>query len=207
MQVTVTGKHFDVGDSLRSHVAETTQSIVERYFGKATEAHVVFCRERHRVKAEISVHAGRGLSVQGHGEAEDPYVAFDGAAERIDKRLRRHKRRLRNHHGRAKDGAAPPAPQDATAYVLAADEREDADESADEGEGEPLVIAEMRTRIPQLSVSEAVMRLDLAELAVLLFRNSARGNLNLIYRRPDGNIGWIDPDLAERRALRGGDAQ
>jgi ribosomal subunit interface protein len=207
MQVSVTGKHFDVGDSLRSHVAESTHSIVERYFGKATEAHVVFCRERHLVKAEISVHAGRGLSVQGAGEAEDPYVAFDSAAERIDKRLRRHKRRITNHHARAKDGAAPPAQQDATAYVLAADEHDGASDGADEGEGEPLVIAEMRTRIPQLSVSEAVMRLDLAELPVLLFRNSARGNLNLIYRRPDGNIGWIDPDLAERRTLRGGEAQ
>jgi len=210
MQVSVTGKHFDVGDSLRSHAAETTQSIVERYFGKATEAHVVFCRERHLVKAEISVHAGRGLSVQGGGEAEDAYVAFDGAAERIDKRLRRHKRRLRNHHAHAKDGE-PPAQQDATDYVVAAGEHDGADDAAatDDGgaEGEPLVIAEMRTRIPQLSVSEAVMRLDLADLPALLFRNSARSNINLVYRRPDGNIGWIDPDLAERRAPRGPKAQ
>lgn len=220
MQVSVTGKHFDVGESLRSHAAETTQSIVERYFGKATEAHVVFCRERHLITAEISVHAGRGLSVQGGGEAEDPYVAFDGAAERIDKRLRRHKRRLRNHHARAKDGEAP-AQQDATDYVLAAEERDDepdaasaaADAATDEGGGrgggggEPLVIAEMRTSLPQLSVSEAVMRLDLADLPALLFRNSARGNINLVYRRPDGNIGWIDPDLAERRDPRGPKAQ
>jgi ribosomal subunit interface protein len=208
MQVIVTGKHFDVGDSLRSHVAAATQSIVERYFEKATEAHVVFCRERHLVTAEISVHAGRGLSVQGGGEAEDAYVAFDSAAEHINKRLRRHKRRIRNHHTRSHDGEAP-APQDATDYVLAADERGEsgaADESDAEGEGEPLVIAEMRTRILQLSVSEAVMRLDLADLPALVFRNSARGNLNVVYRRSDGNIGWIDPDLAERRAARGSKA-
>ena len=213
MQISVTGKHFDVGESLRSHVALSTQSIVERYFGKATEAHVVLWRERHLVKAEISVHAGRGLSVQGCGEAEDAYVAFDSAAEHIDKRLRRHKRRLRNHHARARDGEASPAQQDATSYVLAADERDGAgdgaevDADADGAGGEPLVIAEMRTRLPQLSVSEAVMRLDLADLPALLFRNSALGNLNLIYRRPDGNIGWIDPDLAERRAPRGAKAQ
>jgi ribosomal subunit interface protein len=197
MQVSVTGKHFDVGDSLRSHVAETTQSIVERYFGKATEAHVVFCRERHLVKAEISVHASRGFSVQSGGEAEDAYIAFDSAAERIDKRLRRHKRRLKNHH-RVKESEAQ-ADQDATAYVLAApDDAGALDESdgIDERDGEPLVIAEMRTRIPQLSVSEAVMRLDLTDLAALLFRNSARGNLNVVYRRSDGNVGWIDPDLA-----------
>jgi len=191
MQVSVSGKHFDVGDSLRSHVAATTQSIVERYFGKATEAHVVFCRERHLVKAEISVHASRGFSVQSGGEAGDAYVAFDTAAERIDKRLRRHKRRLRNHH-RAKEGEGE-AEHDATSYVLAADEPDDA---IDESEGEALVIAEMRTRIPQLSVSEAVMRLDLTDLPALLFRNSARGNINLVYRRNDGNVGWIDPDLA-----------
>jgi ribosomal subunit interface protein len=210
MQVSVTGKHFDVGDSLRSHVAAATQSIVERYFEKATEAHVVFCRERHLVKAEISVHAGRGLSVQGGGEAEDAYVAFDSAAEHVNKRLRRHKRRLKNHHTRPHEGEAP-VQQDATDYVLAADEdggSEDAEVAEGESEdGEPLVIAEMRTRIPQLSVSEAVMRLDLAGLSALVFRNSARGNLNVIYRRSDGNIGWIDPDLAERRAARGSKAR
>ena len=195
MQVTVTGKHFDVGDSLRHHVTDTTTNIVERYFGKATEAHIVFWRERHMVNAEISVHAGRGLSLQSAGLAEDAYIAFDGAAERLDKRLRRNKRRLRNHHGRGKEAAKEAPLQEATAYVLAADE-----EQHDSPGGEPLIVAEMRTSIPLLSVSEAVMRLDLAELPALLFRNSARGNLNLVYRRPDGNIGWIDPDLAERDA-------
>ncbi|HZT51635.1 MAG TPA: ribosome-associated translation inhibitor RaiA [Stellaceae bacterium] len=198
MQVTVTGKQFDVGESLRQHVITAMTAIVERYFEKATEGHVVFSRERHLVKAEISVHAGRGLSVQSGGTADDAHVAFDGAAERIDKRLRRHKRRLRNHHGRGREDGAAEA---ATAYVLAAQ-----DDEADTGgtEGEPLVVAEMRTTIPVLSVSDAVMRLDLAELPALLFRNSARGNLNLVYRRPDGNFGWVDPDLAEARSRRGG---
>ena len=120
-------------------------AIVERYFGKATEAHVVFSRERHLVKAEISVHAGRGLSVQGGGEADDAYIAFDGAAERIDKRLRRNKRRLRNHHGRRQGRRRPPRCRMPTAYVLAAED----EAGEDAGEGEPLVIAEMRTRIPQ----------------------------------------------------------
>lgn len=199
MQVTVTGKHFDVGDSLRSHAATSISSIVDRYFGKATEAHVVFHRERHLVRAEISVHASRGLSMQGGGEAADPYAAFDSAAEHIDKRLRRHKRRLRNHHGRAKDAAGATPEQDATDYVLAPEEADGGDSDA----AEPLVVAEMRTRILELSVSEAVMRLDLTELPALLFRNSARGNLNLVYRRADGNIGWIDPDLAQSSAPRG----
>jgi ribosomal subunit interface protein len=203
MQVTVTGKQIDVGDSLRGHATASTIAIVERYFTNATEAHVVFHREGNDFKAEISVHAGRGLSVQSGATAADPYVAFDGAAERIDKRLRRHKRKLRNHHGHSgKEDVAAAADYEATAYVLAAEERED----VHEGEGEPLVIAEMRTSIPQLSVSEAVMRLDLTDLPALLFRNSARGNLNVVYRRPDGNVGWIDPDLAEQRGARGGKA-
>lgn len=201
MQVSVSGKHFDVGKSLRGHADQITHSIVERYFGKATEAHVVFWRERHLVKAEISVHAGRGVSVQSAGEAADAYVAFDGAAERIDKRLRRHKRRLKQHH-RAKEGEAP-AQQDATSYVLAAEEPED---GVDTEDGEPVVVAEMRTRILQLSVSEAVTRLDLADLPALLFRNAARGNLNLVYRRSDGNVGWIDPDLTDGRMPRGAKA-
>lgn len=204
MKVTVTGKQFDVGETLRSHVEATTSSIVERYFGKATEAHVVLTRERHLVNAEISVHASRGLSVQGSGESTDPYAAFDSAAERIDKRLRRHKRWLRSHH-RTRESAATPLAADATDYVLSAEEIEGDDNA--EGEAKPLVIAEMRTHIPLLSVSAAVARLDLADVPALLFRNSVRGNLNLVYRRGDGNIGWIDPDLAGDGRVRDAKAQ
>lgn len=189
MQVSVTGKQIDVGDSLRGHAETAAAAIVGRYFGKAIEAHVVFCRERHLILSDILVHAGRGLVVQCHGESSDPYAAFDTAAERLDKQLRRYKRRLRNHHKGAKEvGEA------AIDYVLAAAPAEEAEAPA--GDDQPLVIAEMRTSIPQLSVSEAVMRLDLADLPALLFRNSAHGNLNLVYRRRDGNVGWIDPDLA-----------
>lgn len=191
MQVIVTGKQIDIGDSLRNHVETAMKSLVEKYFDKPIEAHVVFCRERHQLRADLSVHANRGLLLQSSGEAADAYAAFDGAADRLDRRLRRYKRRLRNHHARGKDGAVAEA---ATAYVLAAEDTE-AEAAV---EDQPLVIAEMKTSIPQLSVSEAVMRLDLADLPALLFRNSARGNLNLIYRRPDGNIGWVDPDFTKQ---------
>ena len=197
MQVIVTGKQMDVGDSLRGHVEITTTAVVEKYFGKAIEAHVVLSRERHLFLSTISVHPRRGLVVQCHGESADAYLAFDEAAGRLEKQLRRYKRRLRQHHKKSSrdDDGAP----DATDYVLAAASDED---EAPDGETQPLVIAEMRTSIPHLSVSEAVMRLDLADLPVLLFRNSVHGNLNLIYRRRDGNVGWIDPDLAaaSRRA-------
>lgn len=189
MQVTVAGKQIDVGESLRGHAEAATAGIVERYFGNAIEAHVVFCRERHLILSDISVHAGRGLLVQCHGESSDAYAAFDTAAERLDKQLRRYKRRLRNHHKNAKDGS-----EAAIDYVLAAAPAEEPELPA--GDDQPLVIAEMRTSIPKLSVSEAVMHLDLADLPALLFRNSAHGNLNLVYRRRDGNVGWVDPDLA-----------
>jgi ribosome hibernation promoting factor len=160
---------------------------------------VAFSRERHAFVADISVHAGRGLLVQCQGRADEAYAAFDGAANRLEKQLRRYKRRLRNHHKGAKAGEGPePEPQPATEHVLA---HGDETEPASDGD-QPLIIAEMRTGIPQLSVSEAVMRLDLAELPALLFRNSKHGNLNMIYRRRDGNVGWVDPDLAawSRRA-------
>jgi len=191
MKIVVTGKQIDVGESLRTHVETSMASVVEKYFVKAIEAHVVFSRRRHQFCAELSVHAGRGLMMQASNEAEDAYAAFDGAAERLDKRLRRHKRRLRNHRAKGKDDGAEEA---ATDYVLSVDESG----SASSGEDQPLVIAEIKTSIPQLSVSEAVMRLDLADLPALLFRNSAHGNLNLLYRRRDGNLGWIDPALVAR---------
>lgn len=190
MQITVTGKQIDVGDFLRNHAIEVTTAAVEKYFDRAIEAHVVFSRERHLIHAEILVHAGRGLTVQSNGASEDPYAAFDSAAERLEKRLRRHKRRLRNHHARAKEGGEETP--SATTYILAA-----GDAAPEPAGDEPLVVAEMRTAIPQLSVMEAVMRLDLSDQPALLFRNSVHGNLNLVYRRRDGNIGWIDPDLAE----------
>jgi ribosomal subunit interface protein len=202
MQVLVTGKQIDVGDSLRGHVAATTTAIVERYFDRAIEAHVVFCRERHLILSDISVHAGRGLLVQCHGESSDAYIAFDSAVERLDKQLRRYKRRLRNHHKPGKDASDAQAAID---YVLAPVADEEAKPPGGDDD-QPLVIAEMRTSIPQLSVSEAVMRLDLADLPALMFRNSAHGSLNLVYRRRDGNVGWVDPDLSPqtRRAANKG---
>lgn len=193
MKVLVTGKQLDVGESLRGHAEATIAAIVERYFERAIEAHVVFCRERHLILSDISVRARRGLLVQCHGEATDPYVAFDSAAERLDKQLRRYKRRLRKHHKAAKDDADALAAVD---YVLAPLPEEEAKPTAEADDQPPLVIAEMPTSIPRLTVSEAVMHLDLADLPALMFRNSAHGNLSLVYRRRDGNVGWVDPDLS-----------
>jgi ribosomal subunit interface protein len=196
MHITVTGKQIDVGDALRRHTQAAVEDIAEKYFSNALEAHVVFSREAHLIQCDLQVHVGRGILVRSEADANEAYAAFDIAADRIDKRLRRYKRRLRDHH--AQDKQRERAETLGRTYVLQPGE----DEAAPPPEAEhpqPMVIAEMETPIPQLSVSEAVMRLDLADLPALMFRNSAHGTLNVIYRRRDGNIGWIDPGLPRQR--------
>jgi ribosomal subunit interface protein len=205
MQLSVTGKQIDIGNALRSHIDASLGAILGKYFGTAIEAHVVISREAHLNRAEISVHIGRGIVVNAHAAANEVYASFDAAAERIAKQLRRYKRRLRDHHAKARE---PVAPERATAYVLApeAEEAEGVGEGADGGSpgGGPAVIAEMSTELPNLTVGEAAMRMDLADLPVLLFRNRSHGELNLVYRRADGNIGWIDPELDPARRTRQG---
>lgn len=199
MQLTVTGKGVDVGGALRQHIETSLGSILGKYFGSAIEAHAVFTRERHLIRADLAIHIGRGIVVNSEASANEFYAAFDGAAERLAKQLRRYKRRLRDHHAMASRTAAAEA-ETARAYVLAPppDEDEDEPDRADAAEtNAPVVIAEMSTELPSLTVGEAVMRMDLAGAPVLLFRNRSHGALNLVYRRGDGNIGWIDPALAE----------
>jgi ribosomal subunit interface protein len=196
MHITVTGKQIDVGDALRRHTQAAIEDIAEKYFGNALEAHVVFSREAHLIECDLQVHVGRGILVRSEAEANEAYAAFDIAAERIDKRLRRYKRRLRDHHAHEKERErAEPLGR---TYVLQPGDNEDAP-TPEDAHPQAMVIAEMETPIPQLSVSEAVMRLDLADLPALMFRNSARGTFNVIYRRRDGNIGWIDPGLPRQR--------
>lgn len=206
MQLTVTGRQVDVGDALRTHVESMLEALLGKYFRTAIEAHVVFAREAHLIAVELSLHVGRGMVVNSRGTATDYYIAFDAAAERLAKQLRRYKRRLRDYHGKAR----PPGerPEMARSFVLAPIEEEaDTDGAADIG-GEtengiaPVVIAEMSAELPRLTVGEAVMRMDLADAPVLLFRNRSHGELNLVYRRGDGNIGWIDPANRESGAGR-----
>lgn len=213
MQLTITGKQIEIGDSLRGHVEGSLGSILEKYFGTAIEAHIVFAKEAHLVRAELSIRIGRGIVVNAGAVALDCYVAFDAAAERAAKRLRRYKRRLRQHHAKLRD--TPDSGERARDYVLAppVDESED-DRDGDDGDGDddgddgdsgepvgagPAVIAEISTELPHLTVGEAAMRMDLADTPVLLFRNRSHGELNLVYRRSDGNVGWIDPEFAQTK--------
>ncbi len=185
MLLTVKGKQLDVGDALRSHVADSLDGIFGKYFGNPIEATVVLSREAHLYHAQISVHVGRGILLQGQANAEQPYAAYDGAADKVAKRMRRYKGRLRDHH------RAEIEMQRAQHYVLAT-AAEEAVEEAVAGDA-PVVIAEMASDIPTLTVGEAVMRLDLADEGAIMFRNSAHGELNMVYRRSDGNVGWVEP--------------
>lgn len=189
MQVSITGKQLDIGDALRSHVEDRLSDAVAKYFDHAIESAVVLSREGKGklVRADISVHVGRGITVQGHGETEDAYGAFDVATDHIAKRLRRYKRRLRDHRKRA--SLAQASVLHAQQYVLS-DGDDDAEEAA---AAQPVVIAEMTTAIETMTVGEAVMRMDLADTPALVFQNSAHGGINVVYRRNDGNVGWIDP--------------
>lgn len=185
MQLTVKGKHLDVGDALREHVQEQLTHTAQKYFRDPIEATVVFSKEKknHLFKADILIHVGGGIVLQTHHEAPDPYPAFDVAVKAAAKRLSRYKDRLRDHHKNEPDVLA------ASYTTLATDE-----DKADGGT-EPAVIAEMETQILTLAVADAVMRLELGNMPALLFRNPKNGGINLVYRRRDGNIGWVDPPI------------
>jgi ribosomal subunit interface protein len=200
MNITVTGRHLDVGASLRTRVEESLNATVAKYFDRAIEAHVTFDKRASFFHAEIAVHVGRGIVAQGGAEADDPYVAFAAAQEHLAKRLRRHKRRLRDHN--AAEARAAKAER-AWHYVLAGPEDADGEDEGKSGaaqgdSAEPLVVAEMEAEIPTLSVGEAVMRLDLGITPALMFRNAGSNELNMIYRRADGHIGWVDPSARKR---------
>lgn len=193
MQITVSGKQVDLSDALRTRVSTQMDAIAGKYFDHALEALVTFSRARSFFTCDINVHAGRGLQLRGEGEAADANTAFDDAAEHIAKRLRRYRRRVNDHH---RDLAQRERPEAARQYILR-EELNGLDPAAAEGrtldEAYATVIAETQTEIASLSVGEAVMRMDLADQTVMMFRNSASGVLNVVYRRCDGHIGWIDP--------------
>lgn len=190
MQLSVNGKQLDIGESLKHHIEREVPAIVGKYFANSTDADVTVSKEGTTFRTDITVHVGKGIMVQSHARSGDPYAAFDEAANHMAKRLRRYKRRLRDHHReRPQKEEALRAAQ----YVLASEE-DTAPQTEDHAEPEqPVIVAEMQTQIESLSVGEAVMRMDLANLPAMLFRNSAHGRLNMVYVRNDGHIGWVDP--------------
>jgi ribosomal subunit interface protein len=197
MKLSVKGKQIDVGDALRSHVKFHLEEVIGKYYGDSLDAAVTFSRDAHLFRADIMVHGGHGVLLQSNASADQPYPAFDAAVERLSGRLRRHKTKITQQHHEA--GREKIDSMVANSFVLHGDAKGSEEEVSDN----PAIIAEMTTPVETLTVGEAVMRLDLGDLPALLFRNRGHGGLNMIYRRPDGNIGWVDPAetvLAARKA-------
>jgi ribosomal subunit interface protein len=195
MRIQVAGRQMDVGEALRTRIENELASGVGKYFNRATDAVVTVAKNGGGVGIAVDclVHLPSGISLQAEGHGGDAHSAFGDAMEKLEKRVRRYKRRLRNHHA---DHKSPLPAETASAYVLAPLEEEDEDNGAEapaNGEASPLVIAEATKPVRTMTVSMAVMQLDLGESPALMFRNAANGQLNVVYRRGDGNIGWIDP--------------
>jgi ribosomal subunit interface protein len=191
MQITVSGKGVDVGESLRTHIESHAEEVITKYLDRVTSVHVVISRESHLFRIDINGNLGThaGMVVKSKAEAEDVYACFDSALGKIEKQLRRYKRRITNHHKRGDNVQELQQPVKARKVVF---ERHDEAPEKDELPG--AVIAEKTTHIQTMTVGEAVMRMDLEDLPALMFFNSAHGRINVVYRRADGNISWVDPE-------------
>lgn len=183
----ISGKQIDIGDALQTHVKDELSAAVQKYAERPTDATVVFSRNAHEYVCEAIVHLSTGLTAQAKAHATEIYAAFDSCCEKMEKQLRRYKRRLKDHH---RDRAEPVELMGASSYVLAGGERSD---DAEPESLQPIIIAEMETRIPSISVGEAVMQMELAGAPLLVFRNEKTGKINVVHTRDDGNVGWIDP--------------
>lgn len=195
MKLQITGRNFDVGDALRTHASDRLAQVVEKYFTEPISGQVTFTRDGGAYRVDCLIHVGTGIEFNTEARADDAHTAADQALGRLEKRLRRYKRRLRDHHAQRTE---PARRFEAADYVIRSTEEEE--EPEPEGLN-PVIIAESKISIQELSVGEAVMQMDVSERPFLIFRNSGQGRINLVYRRDDGNIGWIDPDLVEQ--LRG----
>ncbi|WP_116132922.1 ribosome hibernation-promoting factor, HPF/YfiA family [Tropicimonas sp. IMCC34043] len=188
MRYQISGHQIDIGESLQTHVKSELGETVEKYSERPVDAQVIFSKRAHEFHCETTVHLSTGLNAKAGGRANDIYAAFDDCREKLDKQLRRYKRRLKDHY---KDHKEPVEVSGAASYILAASE--DGAEDKEPDTLQPMIIAEMETQIPRLSVGEAVMRMELLGASVLVFRPEAKDTINVVYRREDGNIGWIDP--------------
>jgi ribosomal subunit interface protein len=191
LQVQVAGKKIEVGTALQERIADGLESRISKYFNRTGEAFVTVSKPSWAFYVDCSIHLPSGVTLQAHGEGEDGYQAFEMALEKIEKRVRRYKNRLRDH--RPANGVSEAAFE---RIILPRAESEDEAETSevDGAAGEsPAIVAESDTKIQTMTVSMAVWQLELADSPAVMFRNAAHGRLNMVYRRPDGNVGWVDP--------------
>lgn len=189
MDIRVSGHQIDTGEALRTHVDSRLQAISDKYFSRTISAQVTFGRGPydHSFTCDVVAHVPQGVVLKGHGAAADAHAAFDQSADRIEKQLRRYKRRLKDRHAQTQHSEAMSDALDA-GYTVFAPPPDD-----EEAVDHPPVVAETRVDIPSASVSDAVMLLDLRNTNALMFRNSGTGDFNMVYRRGDGTIGWVEP--------------
>ena len=187
MRYQISGKQIDIGAALQTHVQTELGAAVGKYADRPTDAQVMFSKSGHEFVCEATVHLSTGLTATAKARGTEIYAAFEACCEKMEKQLRRYKRRLKDHH---KDRSQPVELFGASSYILASE----VDETSPEPDSlQPIIVAEMETKIPSLSVGEAVMQMELAGAPVLVFRKEGQDGLNVVYRREDGNIGWIDP--------------
>ncbi|NHK29486.1 ribosome-associated translation inhibitor RaiA [Parvularcula flava] len=190
MDVQITGKGIELGEALQTHVQDRISSGVHKYFERPAEAQVTFARDGSSIRCETTAHLASGVFLNAQGDAHDAYGAFDDALEKLEKRVRRYKRRLKDHHANGKD----PLPAESTpSYILQPLEADEEEDNGLNGEDpHPVIIAESTTKLRTMTVGTAVLQLDLADQPVIVFKNAANGRISVVYRRADSNIGWID---------------
>ncbi len=196
MTIQVTGKNIGAGEAFQNYVTDKIDDVLDKYIGPELSGHVRVEKSKVGFRTDCSLRLRTGLLVEAHGEGVDAYASADAAIERLAKRVRRYKRRLKDHHHGA--GADNSRSTGLNEYVVQVEEEVDSQPIADS----PVIVAEQEGLLQELTVSEAVMQLDLTDKAFLLFRNAAHGRISVVHRRPDGNIGWIDPQADTRSAAR-----
>lgn len=189
MDIRVSGHQVDTGEALQTHVEDRLGAIADKFFSNAISAHATFGKATsHSLRCDIVMHVMHGLTVKASAEAGDAHLAFDQAAEKVEKQLRRYKRRLQDRHEQADHAASI----EEASYRIFESADEEIPEIEEEGDAPPIV-AETRIDVPEASVSDAVMMLDLRDTNALMFKNAGTGRHNMVYRRHDGTIGWVEP--------------
>ncbi|MEO0464934.1 MAG: ribosome-associated translation inhibitor RaiA [Pseudomonadota bacterium] len=193
MQIKIAGRNVDLGEALQERIAAGLEGAVTKYFDRPGDAHVTVTKEGHQFEVDLNLHLPSGITLQSVGQAGDPYAALDVSLSKIEKRVRRYKSRLKDHH---RADRSPLPSEDAASFILAPaseDEEDTPDFIANGADETPLIVAEGNAQIHTMTVSEAVMQLELTENPALMFRNARHSGLNMVYRRADGHIGWVDP--------------
>lgn len=194
LEIKIAGKNIELGDALQQRIAEGLEAAVSKYFQRTGDAHVTVTKEGHSMEVDLNVHLPSGIILQSQGQASDPYAALESALDKMEKRVRRYKRRLKDHH---RPDRTPLPSEPAASFVLQPGDDEEVGAETEgprpNGADYPVIVAESDARIRTMTVSEAVMQLELSEGPALMFRNARHNGLNMVYRRSDGHIGWVDP--------------